>query len=233
MHRHHHLAAIVLILPLFGACSSSNVAMKPTRPSTTANELAALYSRAPAQFTKVKVHCSIHQVGEKETLPTLTLLSNGDHKTVRGQVNELIYPKDFEFPKLLGTTPPADQATSFPIMPTHPVDFTTSNTGWTLTLAAEPRDSFIYLRGTLTEQRMGHFVQAAGKPYEVVEAETRTVFGRPSRVILSENRVLQPSFIREDFPILVAADPLHAFRIPLNEDGTKFAEFRCEPLPSS
>jgi len=219
---------VLFALPLLiASCSGPMTQFEVTAPTgTTLGQLTSLYQRAPVKFSKARVSCVLEGPGTKQTLPSLVLRAGGRAKTTAGPVRELVYPTEFDFAEVPETVDP--RQIGFPITPAHPRKFTNFDQGWTLTLSAKPRGSFVVLSGKLTQARIGRFVQAAGKPYEPMVAGARTMLGRPAKVVLSENRAEQPSIIREEIPIMIAADPGNTYRIQLDDEGTQFAEFRCE-----
>jgi hypothetical protein len=95
------------------------------------------------------------------------------------------------------------------VTPTTPKDFATRHLGYTGTFTVEPRGAFVIIRGMLTHEKFAGFSRAPG------EAISPIVDGR-NQVVLSDNRVDLPNFVRSETPVYIAGLPgvPHVIELP-------------------
>ena len=210
--------AIALIISIaFCACKSDDA--EPAGIDHA--ELAALLKSANLQFSKVRVSCKVVTPERTDTLPPFVIHRGGSN--VARSNRQRRQPTDFKFPIVRHS---GEGFGSYPITPAAPSKFANREYGWTLELGATSRDGFMVLSGTLTGRRAGDQVRADGEPFRPVTTEARNWLRREVTVILSENAATQPSLVSEEFPILIAAKGSGTYRVYLDEEGDRFAEFR-------
>jgi hypothetical protein len=82
----------------------------------------------------------------------------------------------------------------------NPRSTTLSINGTTGTFTVEPRGAFVIIRGMLTHEKFAGFSRAPG------EAISPIVDGR-NQVVLTDNRVDLPNFVRSETPVYIAGLP--------------------------
>lgn len=90
----------------------------------------------------------------------------------------------------------------------YPNDFKPAETQ-RMTISVEPRGGFIIIEGMLSHEKFAGFSRAPGEAiFPLVDAERK--------VLLSDNRVDLPNFVRSETPIYVAGLPgvAHVIDLP-------------------
>ncbi len=135
-------------------------------------------------------------------------------------VREFVYPGSFDFPDVARVRAPLTAAGGvgrFPVTPTTPKTFETRETGWSMELRwTENQGPFLVLEGNFRETAFEGFIDCPGEPFSPIVAGATTAMGRPVEVVLTENRVRQPTFTTRETPFQVAALPGKTYRLPLN-----------------
>ena len=219
----------IIILPILSIALASCQSNETRLNGTTHDDLASAYAKPAIHFSKVKVSCRIVSGETVETMPA-TILKRGKAGSASLTTSEEIYPTQFNFPEIPESEAfgAVGQTNSFPITPANPTAFDVTKLGWALDLQADPRMSFIQLRGKLTERRLGDKISSAGLPFRPITAGARDALGREVAVVLTENRAERPTIVTEEIPILIAAQPGESYRVYLDESRSSYAEFTCE-----
>lgn len=178
--------------------------------AVTTSALAAILEKSEPAGSAVTIHAKIvSPSGDREDFPAFVTTRYGQTATME-VIREIIYPTDFDFPKVGAGT-----ASILPITPITPTEFTTKNTGWTLTFTPEKRTGTTLLKGTAEYVTHDRFADAPGEPFSPVVTE--------NNIVITENRARLPLFTTYTTPVLIAASTDNkAYRLPLShpEPGT-------------
>ena len=190
-------------------------------PSIAANrysELSGQSAKAPGKYRLTMTFS-----GKDETITAPALVARPGKEMKVEMLREFIYPTDFE-PAEISTLKMAASTSSgvFPVTPTTPKDFMTRNLGTTATFTVEPRGSFVIIRGVLSHEKFAGFSRAPG------EAISPIVDGR-NQIVLTDNRVDLPNFVRSETPVYIAGLPGVPHKIDLpGIPGS--VTITCEPV---
>jgi len=210
----------LLLIPVIALASCQTT--QTASIGTDHEELASAYAAPEVRFSKVRVTCKIVSEDTTKALPPIVIRRG--HSKSSSVSTEGIYPTDFEFPKVVKV----GEQNAFPVTPANPTAFDVDNFGWKMDLRADARESFIMLRGTLTEHRMGDKIRSGGVPFQPITTKASDALGRDVEVILTDNRAERPTKVTEEFPIFIASQPGETSRVYLDEKRTTYAEFTCQ-----
>ena len=148
-----------------------------------------------------KYRLTVTLSGKDETITAPALVAKTGKEMKVEMMRDFIYPTDFEPAemsklKMAASTSPG----VFPVTPTTPKKFATRKLGTIGTFTVEPRGAFVIIRGMLSHEKFAGFSRAPG------EAISPIVAGR-TQVVLTENRVDLPNFVRSETPIYIAGLP--------------------------
>jgi hypothetical protein len=94
----------------------------------------------------------------------------------------------------------------------------------------EPKAAFLVVQGRFVEILFDGFVDGAGEAFSPIMAPAKAALGRPTTVMLTENKVKQPTFTTRETPFVVSALPGKAYRVRLNtKQPGWFLEVKAEP----
>ena len=124
---------------------------------------------------------------------------------------------------------------SFPVTPTTPSQFAKRAIGWKadqVTVQAE--SAFLTVSGTFHETTFDGYIRNAGEAYSTIVLKDTNAFGIEEGVVLTENKVLSPTFTTRETPFKVTALPGKTYRVRLNlKHPDAFLEISCSPeIPS-
>ena len=120
---------------------------------------------------------------------------------------------------------------SFPVTPTTPSKFTYRTIGWRADeVTVEPERAYLKVSGTFHETTFDGFIRNAGEAYSTIITKGTNAFGRKEEVVLSDNKVLSPTFTTRETGFKVAALPGKTYRLRLNlKHPDAFLEISCTP----
>jgi hypothetical protein len=210
-----------------GACStasSSSVsdglhAAPVKEPPVTLAELASLRRQPDVKFETVRVSM---QVAPGPKAPPLLL---ADITALRGrrvqvaQVTKFPFPSDFNFPKSTDGSPN-------PVTPVTPREFTSRNTGITVSFTATSRGPFIMLDGTVTDSQCERLARNPGRVFGPVYTDDK-------KVMLTEKKCLSPQFTDRITHFHVAALPDQPLSLPMNTGGPGASLLITASLPAA
>jgi hypothetical protein len=181
---------------LFCQCSHDPAA----NPSIAASRYSELSVQPAKAVSKYRITLIFSDKDGTITAPTL--LAKTGKKVKIEMLKEFIYPTDFEPAEMskLKMAASTDKR-AFPVTPTTPKDFETRQLGTTGTFTVETRGAFVIIRGLLSHERFAGFSRAPG------EAISPIVDGRNPQVVLTDNRVDLPNFVRSETPVYIAGLP--------------------------
>lgn len=220
----------------------------PVTP-VTVSEMKKLTTATPATGPKFKISYRIVDAagqlvaedfspgslanGLPHSAEALTL--SGDLVLKKGQrtkieaLREFPYPTEFDPPQYeprtaAGARPKALES-RFPVTPTTPRKFEFRNMGWTLSeLAVRPEGASLMVSGVLRETVFEGFIRNAGEAFSPIVTDDR-------KVVLTDNKVLSPTFADRDTRFLTAALPGKTYRTLLNvRRPDTYLEVRCEAV---
>jgi hypothetical protein len=209
--------AVVSSALLLSQCSHDTAG----NPSIAANR----YSELSGQSAKAsgKYRLTMTFSGKDETITAPALVARPGKEMKVEMLREFIYPIDFE-PAEMSTLKmaAATSSTVFPVTPTTPKKYATRDVGTSGTFTVEPRGAFVIIRGMLTHEKFAGFSRAPG------EAISPIVDGR-NQVVLSDNRVDLPNFVRSETPVYIAGLPgvPHKIDLPAIPGSVTIT---CEPV---
>lgn len=197
-------------------------------PSIAANrysELSGQNAKAPGKY-RITMTFS----GKDETITAPAMVARPGKEMKVEMLREFVYPTDFQ-PAEMSSLKMAASTTSgvfpsapgvFPVTPTTPKKFATRDLGTTATFTVEPRGAFVIIRGMLAHEKFAGFSRAPG------EAISPIVDGR-KQVVLTDNRVDLPNFVRSETPVYIAGLPgaPHKIDLPAIPGSVTIT---CEPV---
>ncbi|MDB6072146.1 MAG: type and secretion system protein [Verrucomicrobiales bacterium] len=220
-------------------------------------ELSALIGSPPSKAIKYKLN--IRVIGQNggtlagpgllngkaddfRTFPPSITVRTGQKGTLE-MIREFPHPTSFDLPQWPdadGSRKPAKRPEagaalpnggSYPVTPVTPRDFSFRNIGWKLdALTVKPQGAFLVVSGTFHETTFDGFIQNAGEAYSPIITSGTNAFGRKELVVLSDNKVLSPTFTSRETPFQAAALPGKTYRIRLNlKQPDAFLEVTCAP----
>jgi hypothetical protein len=194
-------------------------------PAGNPSIAASRYSELSGQGAKAagKYRLTMTFTGKDETVTAPVLVARPGKEMKVEMLREFIYPIDFK-PAEMSTLKMAASTSSgvFPVTPTTPKDFVTRNLGTTATFTVEPRGAFVIIRGMLSHEKFAGFSRAPG------EAISPIVDGR-NQIVLTDNRVDLPNFVRSETPVYIAGLPGVPHKIDLpGIPGS--VTITCEPV---
>jgi hypothetical protein len=189
------------------------------------SELAGQEKKSPKKY---RLTMTFIEKGQTPSSPTLVTKPGKEVKIQ--MLREFVYPNDFK----LAETPRLTMATAsrqgnlpatkgiFPVTPTTPTGFVTRDLGYTASLSVEPNGGFVVIKGMLTHEKFAGFSRAPGEAISpLVDAK--------NRVVITDNRVDLPNFVRSETPVYVAGLPGVAHVIDLPTIPAKVS-ITCEPM---
>jgi hypothetical protein len=169
-------------------------------PSIAAARYSELSGESPRAVGKYRLTMTFSGKDEVVTAPSIIARPGREMKIE--MLREFIYPTDFEPAEMPKVKLAASTSGGvFPITPTTPKDFATRHLGYTGTFTIEPKGAFVIIRGLLTHEKFAGFSRAPG------EAISPIVDGRNPQVVISDNRVDLPNFVRSETPVYIAGLP--------------------------
>jgi hypothetical protein len=198
-------------------CSHSN--------SGNASIAVGRYSELAGQDQKSpkKYRVALKFIEKDQTTASPALLVRPGEEVKIEMLREFVYPNDFkpaETPRI--TMPASNRQGVYPVTPITPTEFVTRDLGYTASLSVEPRGGFVVIKGMLSHEKFAGFSRAPGEAISpLVDAERK--------VVLSDNRVDLPNFVRSETPIYVAGLPGVAHFIDLPSIPGKVS-ITCEPV---
>jgi hypothetical protein len=161
------------------------------------------YSELSGKNTKpaARYRLTMTLSSKDETVTAPVVVARPGKEMNVAMLREFIYPVDFKPAEMapLETAAPTSSDV-FPVTPTTPTKFATRKLGTIGTFTVEPRGAFVIIRGMLSHEKFAGFSRAPG------EAISPIVAGR-TQVVLTENRVDLPNFVRSETPIYIAGLP--------------------------
>jgi hypothetical protein len=215
------LLASAMLLAQCSHSNSGNASIAVGRYS----ELAGQDKKSPKKY---RVTMKFIENGQTTSSPTLVTKPGKEVKVE--MLREFVYPNDFklaETPRLRMSAASRQEnfpATKgiFPVTPTTPTGFVTRDLGYTASLSVEPNGGFIVIKGMLTHEKFAGFSRAPGEAISpLVDAE--------QKILLTENRVDLPNFVRSETPIYIAGLPGVAHVIDLPTIPAKIS-ISCEAV---
>lgn len=183
------------------------------------------YSELAGQSTKAadKYRLTLTLSGKDETVTAPVLVARPGKEMKVEMMRDFVYPTDFEPAEMSKLKMAASTSSGvFPVTPTTPKKFATRKLGTTGTFTVEPRGAFVIIRGTLSHEKFAGFSHAPG------EAISPIVAGH-NQVVLTENRVDLPNFVRSETPVYIAGLPGVPHKIDLpGIPGS--VTITCEPV---
>lgn len=188
----------LVLLALAGIVSSCS-------NGTTGNPSIAVgrYADLAGQDTKSpkKYRLTLTFTGNDEVQTATPMVARPGKEMKVEMLREFFYPTDFGPAEVTTLKMPASSSSgAFPVTPTTPKKFVTRNLGTTGTFTVEPRGAFVIIKGTLSHEKFAGFSRAPG------EAISPLVDGR-NQILLTDNRVDLPNFVRSETPVYIAGLP--------------------------
>lgn len=190
-------------------------------PSIAANrysELSGQSAKAPGKYRLTMTFS-----GKDETITAPVLVARPGKEMTVEMLREFIYPIDFQPAEMTTLKMAAStSAVVFPVTPTTPKKYATRALGTTATFTVEPRGAFVIIRGKLSHEKFAGFSRAPG------EAISPIVDGR-NQIVLTDNRVDLPNFVRSETPVYIAGLPgvPHKIDLPAIPGSVTIT---CEPV---
>jgi beta-lactamase regulating signal transducer with metallopeptidase domain len=215
--------------------------------SIDAGELKTLIDASPSKAKKFTVKCRVIDLaGRSLTVPMPDTYSTDarafDSSLVlrpgqKGKVEiirEFPYPTRFDLADLRQLQMPpsaASQGGSFPVIPTIPLEFKFRLIGWVAEqVSVEPEGAFLMVSGTFQETTFDGFIRNTGEAYSPIISKGKNSLGMAEDVVLSDNKVLSPTFTQRETSFRVAALPGKTYRLRLNlKQPDAFLEVSCSP----
>ena len=209
--------AVVSSALLLFQCSH-DTAGNPSIAASRYSELSGQSAKAPGKYRLTMTFS-----GKDETITAPVLVAKTGEEMKVEMLRDFVYPIDFEPAEMSKVKMTASTSSGiFPVTPTTPRDFVTRKLGTTGSFTVEPRGAFVIIRGTLTHEKFAGFSRAPG------EAISPIVDGR-NQVVLSDNRVDLPNFVRSETPVYIAGLPgvPHKIELPAIPGSVTIT---CEPV---
>ncbi len=185
-------ASLVLLL---SQCSH-DTAGNPSIAASRYSELSGQNAKAAGKYRLTMTFS-----GQDEVVTAPSIVARPGKEVKVEMLREFIYPTDFKPAEMSKVKMAASTSNGvFPVTPTTPKDFATRNLGYTGTFTVEPRGGFVIIRGLLSHEKFAGFSRAPG------EAISPIVDGR-NQVVISDNRVDLPNFVRSETPVYIAGLP--------------------------
>ena len=89
---------------------------------------------------------------------------------------------------------------NYPVTPSTPTDFRNRNLGYQAVLKAKQQGAFIIVQGSVSHEKFIGFSRAPGEAISPIVDGSR-------KVLLTENRVDLPNFVRSETPVFIAGLP--------------------------
>jgi hypothetical protein len=192
-----------------------------SNPSIPLNRYASLSDQAAGAAKEYRVTVKIQEKGEPVNESIFKVRPGKEAKLA--MTKEFTYPSAYQLPEFSTLKVPASVSPRpFPVTPSTPTDFVTKNLGYTGAFTVKPQGGFLIIKGTLMNEKFTGFSRAPGEAISPIQ-------DADSRVILTENLVELPNFIRSETPIFIAGLPGvgHTIELP----GVKGSvTITCEPV---
>lgn len=178
-----------------------------SNPSISLNRYAGLSDQVAGSAKEYRVTVKIQEKGKPAG--ESVLLTRPGKEAKLAMTKEFIYPSAYQLPEVSTLKIPASTSPRpYPVTPSTPKDFVTKDLGYTGAFTVKPEGGFLVIKGMLSNERFVGFSRAPGEAISPIrDAETR--------VILTENRVELPNFVRSETPIFVAGLPGVGHKIEL------------------
>lgn len=209
---------------LLAQCSHSN--------SGNASIAAGRYSELAGQDKKSpkKYRVTMKFIENGQTTSSPTLVAKPGKEVKIQMLREFVYPNDFKLAQMPRITMSASSQQGnlsakkgvFPVTPTTPTGFVTRDLGYTASLSVEPNGGFVVIKGMLTHEKFAGFSRAPGEAISPLVDASR-------KILITENRVDLPNFVRSETPIYIAGLPGVAHVIDLPTIPGKVS-ITCEPV---
>ncbi|WP_035604130.1 hypothetical protein [Haloferula sp. BvORR071] len=113
---------------------------------------------------------------------------------------EFVYPAAYQLAELTPKLTMKISSSSFPVSPATPTAFTRRDLGYRAVLTAKPQGGFVVVQGSISHEKFVGFSRAPGEAISpIVDAS--------SKVVLTENRVEMPNFVRSETPVFISGLP--------------------------
>ncbi|MCW1916682.1 hypothetical protein OJ996_24055 [Luteolibacter sp. GHJ8] len=196
-------------------------------PSNSGNASIALgqYSELATQDRKSpkKYRVTMKFIENNQVTSSPAIIAKRGQEAKIEMLREFVYPDDFKPAETSRLTMEASkQKGIFPVTPTTPKRFATRDLGYTASLSVEPQGGFVVIKGLLSHEKFAGFSRAPGEAISpLVDAG--------SKVLLTDNRVDLPNFVRSETPLYVAGLPGVEHVVDLPAIPAKVAII-CEPV---
>ena len=189
--------------------------------SISINRFASLTEGKPAAAREYQLRVVIEEKGKPVNESLLVTRPGKEAKL--SQVKDFIYPSAYQLPEVSKLKVSASASPRpYPVTPSTPEDFVTKELGYTGSFSVKPEGGFLIIKGMLSNEKFIGFSRAPGEAISPIkDADTR--------MILTDNRVDLPNFVKTETPIFIAGLPGVGHKIELpGLDGS--VTITCEPL---
>ncbi len=166
-------------------------------------ELADLPAKTPRKFS-IALELE-DRSGRSEKAPAVTVRPG--QEAVVAIEREFIYPVAYRPADVSRLNMPTARG-SYPVTPSTPTDFRTRNLGYRAVLKARQQGAFVVIEGSISHEKFIGFTRAPGEGISPIMDASR-------RVVLTENRVELPNFVRSETPVYIVGLPGEAHVIDL------------------
>lgn len=214
MNKHFVLLSSALLLV---NCSHQAASNSPI----SINRFASLTEGKPAAAKEYQLRVVIEEKGKpvNESL----LVARPGREAKLSQVKDFTYPSAYQLPAVSTLKVPASVSPRpYPVTPSTPTDFVTKKLGYTGSFSVTAEGGFVIIKGMISNEKFIGFSRAPGEAISPIkEADTR--------VLLTDNRVDLPNFVKTETPVFVAGLPGvgHKIELPGSEGSVTIT---CEPL---
>jgi hypothetical protein len=133
------------------------------------------------------------------TPPVLTLKARPGKEATAAVEQEFVYPAAYRPPGFSSLVMKTSQS-EFPVTPATPKEFQKRNLGYQVKLKARPQGAFVVVQGSVSHEKFIGFTRMPGEAIAPIVDGSR-------QVIVTENRVEMPNFVRSETPIFIAGLP--------------------------
>jgi len=189
------------ILLLVGSVSVLSQCTSNTATSSVAAEryaeLSGRSTKAPREYA---ITLEFKDSKGKPTQPKpITVTAKPGREATVAIEQEFIYPAAYQPAEVTEFTRKTFTGL-YPVTPATPTDFQTRNLGYRAVLKAKPQGGFVVVQGTVSHEKFIGFIRAPGEGISPIVDGSR-------KVVLTENRVDLPNFVRSETPIFIAGLP--------------------------
>ena len=172
----------------------------PSNPSAVAvdryAELSGGVTKAPRHYA---INVEFHErKGQVLKAPAQTVRPGKEASFA--MLQEFVYPAAYQPAEVSPMLKLKTASSPYPVTPTTPTDFKHRDLGYRAVLAAKPQGGFVVVKGSISHEKFIGFSRAPGEGNSPIVDASR-------KVVLTENRVEMPNFVRSETPVFISGLP--------------------------